>query len=370
VAIGGVVVVAGCMDETAGPLDPDLHRSGRHDGSNHGWDLPLMGAGQLARHFPGRPCIAKWSKGHRKRGARQRPSPYRDFDFWVGEWNVTDVNDTHVGTNIVTSELDGCLVQEHWTAGNGSRGLSLNSYDRETDQWYQTWSSQSPQGVFGRLRTSGNLIDGAMTLTGTRDAAGGFTFQDRWVWSENEQGQVIQDALAEVPDMDFSAPFTGVYTRGDDVTPAPPLATNFCDEGQVGAAQRGIDFLVGSWKVRAERGPFVGTSEVTSALSDCLVIERFESRGGLEAISYTYVDLWTERWYRSYVDSEGERMELEGGLEDGALVLRGTEPTRSGSVDVTIRWQATENGFDQVWEVSRDGGATWRETVTLQYFAK
>lgn len=370
----GVVVTSGCMDEAVNPLEPDLHRTGKFRGGSRGWDLPLLSAAQLARSFHGRPCMRGVKLGGRHASVRQphgEPNnPYRDFDFWVGEWNVTNVNGILIGTNIVTSELDGCLVQEHWTASNGSRGLSLNAYDRETELWYQTWSSQVPQTVFGRLRTSGGFADDTMTLTGTRDAAAGFTFQDTWTWSENEQGQVIQTALAAVPELDFSAPFTGIYTRGDDVTPAPPQVSNWCDAGQDGEEQRRGDFLVGTWKVRAEHGPFLGESVIESELSDCLLVERFESRGGLRAISFTYVDLWVERWYRTYVDSEGERMELDGGFEDGVLVLRGTEPTRSGPVDVTIRWEPDGTGFRQVWEVSRDGGQTWHETASLRYMSR
>lgn len=361
IAVGlSVFAIGACTDEPTAPVEPqpELHGAGPL-GNLLTWDLPLRSSAQLALPRRARPC------DRRLRHLRD-DEPHRQFEFWVGDWNVTNVNDVHIGTNIVTSELDGCLIQEHWTASNGSRGLSLNAYDRETGMWHQTWASQVPQGVFGRLRPSGNLVDGKLVLTGTRDATGGFTFQDTWTWEENEQGQVIQTALAEVPALNFVSSFTGIYTRGA-VTPAAPLSQGFCAEGQVGGETRQADFLVGSWKVVGEHGLRLGTSVIESDVDDCLVVEHFESRGGLKAISYTYIDLWVERWFRTYVDSEGERLELSGGFEDGALVLRGTEDTRHGPVEVTITWRPEGGKVKQVWEVSQDGGATWERTATLVY---
>ena len=348
----GIAGAGSCVPDTAEPLGPQIDLARPNGGAGFGWDLPLMGHGQLARAFPGTPCTGG--------------GPYRDFDFWVGEWNVTNVNGVHIGTNDVTSELDGCLVFEHWTASNGSRGYSLNDYDPETRLWNQAWVSQNTAGVFGSLRPSGGIVGGRMELTGLRHATGGFTFQDSWTWEENEQGQVIQSATVAVPELNFFSSFTGIYTRAA-ITPAPALKTMFCEAGQFGAPTRLADFLTGEWSVSAEPGPFIGTSVIESDLSNCLFIERFESRGGLRAIAFTYFDPWTELFYRIWVDSEGERLQLEGGFENGALVLQGPEHSKSGLVDVRITWR--EDGTDvlQIWEVSRDGGGTWDTTVTLAY---
>jgi hypothetical protein len=175
IAVGvSVFAIGACTEEPTAPVEPEpeLHGAGPL-GNLLTWDLPLRSAAQLALPRRARPC------DRRLRHLRD-DEPHREFEFWVGDWNVTNVNGVPIGTNIVTSELDGCLIQEHWTASNGSRGLSLNAYDRETGMWHQTWASQVPQGVFGRLRPSGNLVDGKLVLTGTRDATGGFTFQDTW----------------------------------------------------------------------------------------------------------------------------------------------------------------------------------------------
>ena len=48
---------------------------------------------------------------------------HRQFDFWVGDWEVTDSAGTTVyGTNHVNREEGGCLVHENWTGSRGGTG--------------------------------------------------------------------------------------------------------------------------------------------------------------------------------------------------------------------------------------------------------
>lgn len=69
---------------------------------------------------------------------------YRDFDFWLGEWDVygnyekTGVN---FGHNSITQSESGCLIMEHWRGVKGSTGTSMNYYDGIVNQWVQRWVS-------------------------------------------------------------------------------------------------------------------------------------------------------------------------------------------------------------------------------------
>lgn len=354
-AVALLVLAGACQDQEAGPLDPQAPPASEASvpgGTPDGWDLPLSGEGVLTRTFPGRPCMAP---------------PHREFDFWAGEWNVFNSDEDQIGTNVVTKELDGCLVQEHWTASNGNRGRSLNVYDRETGMWHQDWASNIPQGFTGRLRTSGGLDDGTMVLTGQRPATGGFTWLDRWTWTETPEGSVIQTGRADVPEFGLTlVDFTATYVPGT-VTPANERPTPFCQAGEIGGATRRADFLVGEWSVSGQNGVALGSSTVETDLRDCLFVEHFESRGGLEGTAFTYYDLWVERWFRIWVDSEGERLVLAGDFDGSSLVLEGTEGTASGEVDVRLSWTPANGDLIQKWEVSRDGGASWKETATLVY---
>ncbi len=103
---------------------PTFNRSGAPDRSDSpGTTVPVYG---LARAGSGRPCEAR---------------AYRGFDFWVGKWEVFDNGGAGglVGWNDVTSEVEGCAVEEHWTDVQGGRGRSLNTYDAATGQWNQLW---------------------------------------------------------------------------------------------------------------------------------------------------------------------------------------------------------------------------------------
>ena len=352
-------VLAACSDEPASITEPGSNVTASPPGATTaaGWDLPLRSAAQLARDFPGTPCA----------GPR-----HREFDFWVGEWNVFGTNDAFFGTNEVTSELDGCLVQEHWISSGGTRGRSLNAFDAETGMWHQDWVAQvaNPNGLTVRLRTSGGLEDGTMKLTGIRHPVLGATFIDTWTWTEDDQGNVIQTGKIEVPEVDLVSSFTGVYRRGER-RPVEETITPHCQAGEAWGATREADFLVGSYDLSARAGPSVGTATIETDLSDCLFVERIETDGGLRATAFTYYDAWVEAWFRVYVDSEGERLRLRGGFEGERLVLRGAEGTASGD-DVETRLTWTPDGADllQTWEVSRDGGTTWKRTATLAYTAR
>ena len=47
---------------------------------------------------------------------------HRQFDFWVGEWQVRDPSGQVIGTNAITRSYDGCLLIERWEGASGERG--------------------------------------------------------------------------------------------------------------------------------------------------------------------------------------------------------------------------------------------------------
>ncbi len=93
---------------------------------------------------------------------------FRQFDFWVGDWNVT-VGGKPAGTNLVTLEEDGCVIHEHWKGAGGGTGQSFNFYDRSDGKWHQMWVSNSGNVLF----LSGLYADGTLTLQGERPGASG-----------------------------------------------------------------------------------------------------------------------------------------------------------------------------------------------------
>ena len=84
---------------------------------------------------------------------------YRQFDFWLGEWEAYGLNGQKAGDSTISLILDSCIVLEEWTSSSISRGIrfagkSFNTWNAATRQWQQTWvdnvggSTEYPEGRF------------------------------------------------------------------------------------------------------------------------------------------------------------------------------------------------------------------------------
>lgn len=74
--------------------------------------------------------------------------PFRQFDFWVGEWEAFGVKGQKAGDSKISIILDSCVILEEWTGANAQQGLiytgkSFNSYNAATKQWQQTWADNT-----------------------------------------------------------------------------------------------------------------------------------------------------------------------------------------------------------------------------------
>jgi len=142
--------------------------------------------------------------------ATRRPEPpaeARQFDFWLGEWDVVDPTGKHVGTNVITSMLSGWGVMERWTGDGGMVGMSLNAYDSSGERWHQTWVDD--RGGF--LLLDGEFTAGSMVLSGARKGA---EVIDRITWTPLESGDVRQvwDVSSDGGDS-WSRVFDGTYNK-------------------------------------------------------------------------------------------------------------------------------------------------------------
>ena len=113
---------------------------------------------------------------------------HRQFDFWIGQWSVTNAAGKHAGRNRIEPILGGCALRETWTGAGGSNGTSYNAWDAQRRRWHQTWVDDG--GLV--LRLEGGLEDGKMVLTGeTRDSSGSAAL-NRITWQETGPGAVRQ----------------------------------------------------------------------------------------------------------------------------------------------------------------------------------
>ena len=110
----------------------------------------------------------------------------RQFDFWIGDWNVFGPKGRQVGTNRIDKVVNGCVLFENWTGAQGGAGKSFNFYDTQRKQWRQIWVS--PQGS---LNFQGEWRDGALRYTGQTPGAGGIT-EEKLTFTPNADGTVRQ----------------------------------------------------------------------------------------------------------------------------------------------------------------------------------
>jgi hypothetical protein len=116
--------------------------------------------------------------GATRAAACSRPE-HRQFDFWIGEWDVTLPDGRPAGVNRIRSIHGGCALREEWTGASGSSGTSLNAYDPVAGRWHQTWVDND--GLL--LRLDGGMNGGTMELEGTTVGADGVRTLQRIRWT-------------------------------------------------------------------------------------------------------------------------------------------------------------------------------------------
>ena len=154
------------------------------------------GAADEAAPKPGQACESK---------------PRRQFDFWLGDWDVRDPTGKIVGRNRITRVHGGCALEEQWSGNGGVTGSSLNAWDAERDRWHQTWVDNTG----GLLQLDGGWKDDRMVLSGQDAPAPGTppTLQ-RISWQPLPDGRVRQ--LWEVSKdagRTWTTAFDGTYSR-------------------------------------------------------------------------------------------------------------------------------------------------------------
>jgi hypothetical protein len=111
---------------------------------------------------------------------------YRQFDFWVGDWNAYDMDkaETVVAHNRVDSILDGCVLREDYQDTSGHKGQSFSIYDASRKVWHQTWVTNRGE----LLVIEGKFQNGEMTLVGADKTTDRTERQVRGIWKPADGG--------------------------------------------------------------------------------------------------------------------------------------------------------------------------------------
>lgn len=138
------------------------------------------------------------------------PAESRQFDFWIGEWDVTNPAGKTAGHSRVDSIANGAGLLENWSGAiGGYSGKSLNAYNAAKQQWQQYWVG-SDGGV---LELTGGIVAGRMVLSAEHEVKGRKTIE-RITWTPNSDGSVRQHWEQSTDGgKTWSTAFDGLYRK-------------------------------------------------------------------------------------------------------------------------------------------------------------
>lgn len=128
--------------------------------------------------------------------AAQPPPPagcdsaeHKQFDFWVGKWDVyRSDTDQLVASSLVEKLYGGCAVRENWMPIGGTGGGSLNSWRPAEGKWRQTWTDTGNNWN----EYAGGMDGGLMVLTGSSVNPAGAAKPVRMTYEAKPDGSVVQ----------------------------------------------------------------------------------------------------------------------------------------------------------------------------------
>ena len=122
-----------------------------------------------------------------------------------------------------------------------------------------------------------------------------------------------------------------------------------------------FDFWLGDWEVRTPEGKLAGHNTITRTLGGCVLQENWRGVRGHHGTSYNIYDASRRRWHQTWVDDEGNLLQLDGAFADGRMVLMGESVDSAGRpVKQRITWEPLAGGkVRQLWDSSPDGVA-WK----------
>jgi len=102
----------------------------------------------------------------------------RQFDFWIGEWDLSWGEDGK-GTNVIKAIYDGCVILENFdgTPSIALKGMSVSTYSPISGEWKQTWVDNN--GSY--LDFTGGIEDEKMILS-RKFSRNGKDIHQRMVW--------------------------------------------------------------------------------------------------------------------------------------------------------------------------------------------
>lgn len=137
---------------------------------------------------------------------------------------------------------------------------------------------------------------------------------------------------------------------------------------------RQFDFWLGDWEVYG--GPkldtVVGHNRIARAASGCALVEHWVNSNGRDGRSLNVYEPARKQWSQFWIGSDGIVLRLSGGMNEGAMEMRGELANDKGGVQLQrIRWTPRADGsVEQRWDTSDDAGQSWQTSFVGIYRRK
>ena len=133
-------------------------------------------------------------------------------------------------------------------------------------------------------------------------------------------------------------------------------------------AYHAFDFWLGRWEVHTPDGKLAGRNHISREHGGCVLHEHYITEHGFDGESLNTYDAARGVWHQSWVDNSGTLLLIDGGLQDGRMVLGGAGIGPDGKpATQRISWTPNNDGsVRQLWE-SRDSAGSWSTVFDGHY---
>jgi hypothetical protein len=99
----------------------------------------------------------------------------RQFDFWLGDWDVTYPGAFRASHSKVSLALGECMIVEQWDGGEGHSGENMFAYSADDKSWHGMFVDNE-----GRVHVfSGKVASGSAEFEGTSRGPNGESVSNR-----------------------------------------------------------------------------------------------------------------------------------------------------------------------------------------------